>query len=368
MGVFTKNGWYWIDYRDAEGRRHRQKASLEQQIAKRMLRDKLGSIARGEITGIREEGMLLKDFIEKRYWPTVKENLSKFELKRARCTIDLHITPQLGGLRLCKIRQEDIEGFQAERLASTVAPKRSGLGKPKNEPQGNPKRVSNGTVKKEMMRLKHILNRAVAWRYIKDSPAKGISKVTPPPGRIRYLLPEERNALLDTARPELRLYILAALQTGARRGELADLRWADIDMKSRTIAFAKTKNGERRVVPLTDTFRETLQALPRPLDLQSRVLPTLSADAVTIGFHRLTNDLGIADLRFHDLRHDVASTLTMAGVSQRAVMEILGHKDPRMTLRYQHLSPGHLRDAMSSLEMTEGTPGNVQAQGITEAS
>jgi integrase len=146
------------------------------------------------------------------------------------------------------------------------------------------------------------------------------------------------------------LYILAALQTGARRGELASLRWSDIDMKARTIAFAKTKNGERRVVPLTDTLREALQALPRPLDPQAEVFPALSADAVTIAFRRLTRDLGIPNLRFHDLRHDVASTLTMAGVPQRTVMEILGHKDPRMTLRYQHLTPAHLREAMTALD------------------
>ena len=327
MGVFVKNGWYWIDFRDAEGRRHRQKASLEHQIAKRMLRDKLGSIARGEITGIREEGTLLKDFIEKKYWPTIKDNLSESEQRRARWTIDLQLIPHLGGLRTSKIRQEDIERFQAERLAA----------------------VSSGTVKKEMMRLKHILNRAVAWRYIKDTPAKGISKVTPPPGRIRYLSPEERCTILQSARPELRLFILAALQTGARRGELAALRWSDIDMKTRMITFANTKNGERRVVPLTDTLRETLQTLPRPLDPQARVLLNLTASAVSTAFHRLTGDLSIPNLRFHDLRHDVASTLTMAGVSQRAIMEILGHKDPRMTLRYQHLSPGHLQKAMSHL-------------------
>lgn len=352
MGVFTKNGWYWIDYRDAEGRRHRQKASLEHQIAKRMLRDKLGSIARGEITGIREEGMLLKEFIEKRYWPTIKESLSKFELKRARCIIDLHINPQLGGLRLCKIRQEDIERFQSDRLTSTIGPKRSKSAGP-TRPQAEAKRVSTGTVKKEVMRLKHILNRAVAWRYLKDSPARGLSKVTPPPGRIRYLSPEERSAILDSARPELRLYILTALQTGARRGELAAVRWCDIDMKARTITFARTKNGERRVVPLTDTLREALQALPRPLDPQARVLPALSADAVTIGFHRLIEGLKIPNLRFHDLRHDVASTLAMAGVPQRTLMEILGHKDPRMTLRYQHLSPGHLQEAMSYLSLQD---------------
>ena len=60
--------------------------------------------------------------------------------------------------------------------------------------------------------------------------------------------------------------------------------------------------------------------------------------------------MGLKDVSFHDLRHDVASTLTMAGVSQRAVMEVLGHRDPRMTIRYQHLEPGHLRDAVRTLE------------------
>ena len=214
------------------------------------------------------------------------------------------------------------------------------------------------------MRLKHILNRAVAWRYIKDTPAKGISNVTPPPGRVRYLSIEERSAILQSARPELRLYILAALQTGARRGELAALRWSDIDMKTRTVTFEKTKNGERRVVPLTNTLRDTLQALPRPLDPQAKVLLSITADAVTIAFHRLTKDLSISNLRFHDLRHDVASTLNMAGVPQRSIMAILGHRDPRMTLRYQHMSPGHLQEAMSALDC----PANTQPKEAQKVS
>ena len=76
----------------------------------------------------------------------------------------------------------------------------------------------------------------------------------------------------------------------------------------------------------------------------------MSPDAITIGFRRLVRDLKLSNLKFHDLRHDVASTLTMAGVPQRTVMEILGHKDPRMTLRYQHLSAAHVRHAMQALE------------------
>lgn len=60
--------------------------------------------------------------------------------------------------------------------------------------------------------------------------------------------------------------------------------------------------------------------------------------------------LGLRGLTFHDLRHDVASNLTMAGVPQRTIMEVLGHRDPRMTVRYQHLAPGHMRDAMQALD------------------
>lgn len=67
-------------------------------------------------------------------------------------------------------------------------------------------------------------------------------------------------------------------------------------------------------------------------------------------FARLVGRLGLKDLHFHDLRHDAASTLTMAGVPQRTVMAILGHRDPRMTMRYQHVSPDHLRDAVRALD------------------
>ena len=60
-------------------------------------------------------------------------------------------------------------------------------------------------------------------------------------------------------------------------------------------------------------------------------------------------DLQLPNLRFHDLRHDAASTMTMAGVPQRTVMAMLGHRDPRMTMRYQHLTPDHLHEAARAL-------------------
>jgi len=61
---------------------------------------------------------------------------------------------------------------------------------------------------------------------------------------------------------------------------------------------------------------------------------------------------GINDFRFHDFRHSFASYLTMGGVNLRSVQTLLGHKDLRMTMRYSHLSPEHLREAVLTLEKT----------------
>jgi integrase len=94
------------------------------------------------------------------------------------------------------------------------------------------------------------------------------------------------------------------------------------------------------------------------------VFPPRDPKVLSRAFARLVADLEIPNLRFHDLRHDAASALTMAGVPQQAVMEILGHRDPRMTMRYQHLSPGHLRDAMRALDqaMKQAPPQAAQSK------
>jgi len=86
------------------------------------------------------------------------------------------------------------------------------------------------------------------------------------------------------------------------------------------------------------------------LSPEAPVLPEREPKVISRGFSRLVADLAIPALRFHDLHHHAVSMLTMSGVPQRSIMEILGHRDPRMTMRYQHLSPGHLRDAIQALD------------------
>ena len=327
-GLFQRNGWWWIDYYDADGKRHRKKAAPDHGTAKLIYRETRQAIAKGEILGVREEGLRLREFVERTYWPTVSRTIAPLWAELSWSIIRRSILPSFGDRKLSAIHSDEIERWYGGRLGVV--------------------RVS--TANKELGRMKHLFSRAVAWGYVKNSPARSVKKMKEAPGRIRYLTSEEREALLRAANPTLRLYILAALQTGARRSELARLRWADADLKRRTITFPQTKNGDRRVVPMTETLAGVIESLPRNIDLQARVFPRCEPHVITRSFGRLVKRLGLSDLTFHDLRHDAASTLTMAGVPQRTIMEILGHRDPRMTLRYQHLSPDYLKQAMRNLD------------------
>lgn len=333
-GLFQRNGWWWIDFYDAEGKRHRKKAAPDYQTAKLLYRETKQAIAKGEVLGIREEGLRLRDFVVQHYWPAVAATLSPVEQRNRRHRLDAQVLPRFGACRLSRLRREEIEIWYGDRLQA----------------------VAVNTANLELALVKHILNRAVAWRYLKASPARVIKKRKAPPGRVRYLTDDERTRLLAACDATLRPVILAALHTGARRGELLALRWKHCDFKSRTLTFWHTKNGEQKAIPLTETLMDCLRALPRPLDSEARIFTQWTPDALSVAFGRLVKRLGLRDLRFHDLRHDFASSLTMAGASQRAVMALLGHKDPRMTLRYQHLSPEHLRDAVRVLDRRSAKP------------
>lgn len=100
---------------------------------------------------------------------------------------------------------------------------------------------------------------------------------------------------------------------------------------------------------MRDTLRDALAALPRPLSPSARLPRTRPQGDLTRAFGQLVTDLEFPNLGFHDLRHHTGRRLTMAGVPQRNSMEILGHHDPRMRMRYRHLSPGLLREAMTVL-------------------
>ena len=134
------------------------------------------------------------------------------------------------------------------------------------------------------------------------------------------------------------------METGLRRGELRGLNWADVDMTRGLIRLdgRRTKSGRRREIPMRDEVYEVLSK--RPGEREGRVLKTRS---LRTAFERAVERAAIQDFHWHDLRHHFASWFVMRGGALQALKEVLGHADMKMTLRYAHLSPDHLRDQMT---------------------
>lgn len=216
---------------------------------------------------------------------------------------------------------------------------------------------SPSTVNRYLASLSKALTVAVKeWGWLDDSPMRKVSKPSEASARDRFLSSDEIDRLLAAckASSNTQLYLLVHLSilTAMRFSELATLKWSDVDFNICTITLRETKNGDRRVVPLTGRMEELLKQCPTYAEnaLGPIFLPQRQKHAgvvsVRSAFHRALQTAGIKEFRWHDLRHTAASHLAMNGATQGELMAILGHRSPHMTRRYAHYSQKHLSKLM----------------------
>ena len=220
------------------------------------------------------------------------------------------------------------------------------------------KKVANQTAKHELSLIGRVINHAMLdWGYNLPygNPVQQVRMPKLPRGRTRRLEPGEQELLLENASERLRPVILFALETGMRRGEIANMEWRDVDLKTRTLHIPETKTGIPRTIPLSTRAIQVLMSLKVAPWSKSNGLATLchvdrlwrlplgpkvfnmKPDSITKVFDRACQQAGIIDLRFHDLRHEATSRLFEKGLSHTEVASITGHKDLKMLLRYTHL-------------------------------
>ena len=143
-----------------------------------------------------------------------------------------------------------------------------------------------------------------------------------------------------------------AFEVGPRRGNLLRLKWADVDIKGRSVLLRGIKNSRNPeeiidvLVGLSPRAIEILKALPRSLD--GRVFP-ITANALKSAFNRARHKLGLDHYRFHDIRHERVSSLIEAGWSDTQVMAQSAHRDPKSLQRYANLRQKHLADALAAI-------------------
>jgi integrase len=210
------------------------------------------------------------------------------------------------------------------------------------------KEVSPNTVRLELAFLSVVFEQCrKEWGLSVTNPVKQIRMPRPGKPRQRRLEAGEEDALLQACRESgahyLQTFVILAIETGMRFGELASATWENVNLDKRTIFLPDTKNGCPRTVPLSTRAINAIQSQPRSIN--GRLFSAKSGSirsAFLIALNKAQaskpdSKVFLRQLRFHDLRHEAVTRLFEKGLNPIEVGVVSGHKTLSMLQRYTHL-------------------------------
>jgi integrase len=307
----------------------------------------------------------------KRWLDAARPNLAPSTCRRYEDLLRHQVLPHIGTISLSKLRPLHVQQLYALLQEIGRADGKGG--------------ISPRTLLHVHRLLSEALGQAVRWQIIPRNVCQAVEAPQARRAEMRTLSPEETRRLLKAAEAEDTVYgdaIVLATHTGLRLGELLGVRWEDADLEKGTLtvrralqyvpgeglAFREPKTAKaRRTLPLGPTALATLRQLRRrQLEERLAVGPgyrdsgVVFADAlgsplppyrVSQRFPAFVKRLGLAPLRFHDLRHTHASLLLARGVHPKIVSERLGHASIAITLdTYSHVLPNLQEEAARDLD------------------
>ncbi len=201
--------------------------------------------------------------------------------------------------------------------------------------------VKDKTINNQLLATSSLLSYAIEKGYLTSKPKIRLlrlhSNQVP-----RFLSREEARQLLGACEryPALYSFVMIALHTGLRPGELCKLRVEDLDLRANVLHVRKTKSRKDRVVPLHPRLREFLT--PQHFPLQSY-------NVLRGRLKMVCGGIGLTGATPHTLRHTFAAHAAMNGVPLDTLRSWLGHSDIRVTQIYLHLAEDHSLLMMGSL-------------------
>ena len=304
--------------------------------------------------GDRKQTPTLEGFAEE--FLAYQKTLNKpSELANKEMILRVHLLPVFGKRRLDQIDERAIDAYKVEKLEQVTR-----RGKPYNP----------NTVNKHLKLLARILRIARKWKLISDVPEVGLLKSRKTD--FDFLTFEEAEAFIAAAKqhaPHWHPFVVVALRTGLRVGELIALRWReDVDLVRGRVTvmqsynphngFMSTKNDKIRELPLTWDAIAALEAQRELVDADSELVfpgpdgEVLSANKTNEVLAEISEAAGIRRIHNHTMRHSFASQAVMRGIPIRQVQEWLGHGSIVVTMRYAHLAHGIGDDLIRRLAPT----------------
>jgi len=316
--------------------------------AKRCLKKFENDLALGKY-GLKEaEPITLEEYANREYLPWSKANKApkSFVSEELSCK---HLNEYLGDELLSNIDIYLIDKYKTKRKDF----------------------VCNRTINIELTCLNQMLNKAVEWGYLNIKPISKIKKEKVEKKTPRFLAEDELKSLLLCATPWLRPFILLAVGTGMRAGELSHLKWSHVDFPNKTIKVAideehTTKGKSERIINMNSaTYKclvylrdswinpSTMDELPRQPHQKEYVFCNEDGKPI-ISFYKsykkAAKKAGLLDVTVHTLRHTFGSYLAQRGANAFAIKELMGHSDLKTTQIYTHLSDKQRKDAVKLLE------------------
>lgn len=281
---------------------------------------------------------LLEDFVRERYLPFARAR--KRSWKMDEMMLRRHLLPAFGGQPMSRVTRAEVMLFhQAAREKGYAA----------------------GTCNLMLVLLKSIFNCAIRWDALPAgaNPCEGVAPFEDHGARERYLTREEVRRLFKELEGNPNVLVCRVIRlllyTGARKREVLDARWDEIDWERRLLVVPASRSKSRRPrhIPLSDAALALLRSVSREPGVPWVFFnPRTGRPPVSIhcAWDSIRRGTGLQDVRLHDLRHSYASFLVNAGRSLYEVQRLLGHNDPKVTMRYAHLSPQAMLEAVNALD------------------
>tara|TARA_R110000796_G_scaffold86216_2_gene186710 strand:+ start:2650 stop:3801 length:1152 start_codon:yes stop_codon:yes gene_type:complete len=331
---------YSLRYRDLRGRQTERKLCRANVLKLSEVRQQalsiLAKLALGEdpfeARRARQKVLTLGAFVKQAYLPYAKSYKRSWSTDES--LLRRHILPAIGTLYLDEVtRQDVIELLSVHRQAHQPA-----------------------STNRVLILCRYIFNCALKWESagVVRNPTHGVALYPENNQRERFLSPPETRRLFSAleSSPNLQLpsIVAALLLTGARRREVLDARWKDMDTARRLWRIEFNKTGRTRYVPLSEGMLALLDTLPRGGEEYLFPNPKTGYPYVSVfrAWDTVRRRAGLADVRLHDLRHSFASYVINSGRSLYEVQRLLGHTQVSTTQRYAHLSHESLLCAVES--------------------
>ncbi len=272
------------------------------------------------------------EFYNSYYLPYIKAHIKSYETNIS--VFKNHILKDLSNTSMADLKKLDIKRLHNEMI--TI------------------KNLSPATANKFLIFLSSAYKLANEFELLNSyNPCRGIKEFELNNQRQIFLTQSQTKRLLNevnkSSNIHLKYIVPMLLLSGARKREVLDAKWCDFDNINNLWTIPLTKNGKKRILPITKPLQTILNQIPKDKTPYLFASPLTLKTYISIyqSWNSARTKANLKEVRMHDLRHTYASALVNAKCSLYEVQVLLGHSTAKMTQRYAHLSNESLMRASS---------------------